>query len=78
MKKYIYILLISCGSMYASPIKPAKVLIKTAEIDVMRTKCEIVKDNVYTFCVNRGFDKEQAINISNAAFKECNRVSEKK
>jgi acetyl-CoA carboxylase beta subunit len=41
----------------------------------VRTKCQIVGDNIYKYCVDHGYSVIQASSIANAAEAECKRVS---
>lgn len=39
-----------------------------------RTRCEIIRDNIYNDCINHGFDQTTATAIANAAKKECDKI----
>jgi hypothetical protein len=75
MRKILFILLLSSGSIFANIVKLDETTVEESEIVVLRTKCEIVRDDVYTYCVNHGMSTTQATAISAAALTECKKVS---
>lgn len=75
MKKIFLVLLLTSGSIFANTIKQDEIFENEIGTDLARTKCEIVRDNLHDWCLNHGFDEATATSISNAAFKECKKVS---
>ncbi|WP_395065188.1 hypothetical protein [Flavobacterium sp.] len=75
MKKNIVILLFAGCSIYANTKNPKNLQIEKKIVVVNRTKCEIACDNIYTYCVNHGFTKEEARSYADAALKECKKLT---
>lgn len=65
----------SSGSIFANTENLDETLINESETVVLRTKCQIVGSNVYTWCIDHGYSIIQASSIANAAETECKRVS---
>ena len=81
MKNILCIMLFSSVSIFASTTKQYEnkrsdeTKKNTVEFADVRTKCRIVGDDVYRFCIDRGYSVIQASSIANAAEAECKRVS---
>ena len=39
------------------------------------SKCDIVRKDVYNYCINHGFTVSEATDIANASLSECKKVS---
>lgn len=81
MKNILLVFLISSGSIFANAIKQEEIkehdwnLTENSETALYRTKCQIVRDNIYQYCIDHGYSQTQATSIANAAEAECKKVS---
>ena len=76
MKNILFILFLSTSALFANPASNfnnySKKLLK---VEPLRTTCEIIRDNNYTYCKRYGFTESESKAISNAAFEKCKELT---
>jgi len=74
MKYLSIVFFIFTGSVFAK----TDIIEKTDYLDLKKetaSKCDVVRKDVYNYCVTHGFNSSEATNIANAALSECKKVS---
>ncbi len=81
MKTILCVMLFSSASIFANTTKQYEnkksneTKKNKAEFADIRTKCQIIGDDVYRYCINRHYSVIDASSIANAAEAECKRVT---